>query len=124
MDIAFNYKREDTRKILAANPIDSEPARFLAQRSISDLWSLLVYWDNVGGPTLDAALEYINEFGRVVACGSSSLPRPASFTRTHQRPPTGQISTYNGEEYGVKNTGAFFAKSLKMEGCVVAIHHG
>ena len=31
-----------------------------------------MYWDNVGGPTLDAALDRMNVFGRIVACGGIS----------------------------------------------------
>ncbi|KAK4701029.1 hypothetical protein P7C70_g5209, partial [Phenoliferia sp. Uapishka_3] len=83
IDIAFNYKKTETSAVLKENPID-------------------IYWDNVGGPTLDAALDAMNWFGRIVACG--------------------QISTYNGEEYGVKGTGHFFAKSLMMQGFII-LHH-
>ncbi|KAJ7710447.1 hypothetical protein B0H17DRAFT_1123595 [Mycena rosella] len=45
-DVAFNYKTTDTREILAREgPID-------------------VYWDNVGGDVLDAALEYAAIYAR------------------------------------------------------------
>lgn len=47
-------------------------------------------------------LATIKEFGRIVACGA--------------------ISTYNGETYGLKNSGQFVAKSLKLEGCALPSH--
>jgi NADPH-dependent curcumin reductase CurA len=52
-DGGFNYKKESTRdalKRLAPNGID-------------------IYYENVGGEQLEAALEALNPFGRIVACG-------------------------------------------------------
>ena len=49
-DVVFNYKTESTRAILGANPPD-------------------IYFDNVGGATLEAVLDTINKFGRIIACG-------------------------------------------------------
>lgn len=47
-DVAFNYHTTDTLQALKEHgPID-------------------IYFDNVGGPVLDAALESINNFGRVI----------------------------------------------------------
>jgi NADPH-dependent curcumin reductase CurA len=44
-----------------------------------------VYFDNVGGATLDAALSNMNDFGRIVLCGSiadyEGHERPAGGTR-------------------------------------------
>ncbi len=46
-----------------------------------------VYFDNVGGDILDAALQHMNDFGRIVACGmisryndSELVPGPAHMT--------------------------------------------
>ena len=52
-DAAIDYKTEDV------------PARFreLCPRGIN------VYWDNVGGPVTDAAIDQIAVFGRAVICG-------------------------------------------------------
>ncbi|KAL8280207.1 hypothetical protein RQP46_007321 [Phenoliferia psychrophenolica] len=83
VDVAFNYKTTDTSSVLADHPLS-------------------IYWDNVGGPTLDAALAAMENRGRIIECG--------------------QISTYNGEAYGVKNTGLIVTKSLKMEGLIVLQH--
>jgi NADPH-dependent curcumin reductase CurA len=98
VDVAFNYKKESTREVLAANPFE-------------------MYWDNVGGKrgiarqvakagfdesplagaTLEAVFDTIKEFGRIVACGA--------------------ISEYNTKNpYGVKNTFNVFAKSLLFQG--------
>ncbi|EKM57159.1 uncharacterized protein PHACADRAFT_208297 [Phanerochaete carnosa HHB-10118-sp] len=53
-DIAFNYKEQDTAKVLEDHgPID-------------------IYWDNVAGPTLDAALRNFNNNGLIIACGAIS----------------------------------------------------
>ncbi|TFL04470.1 alcohol dehydrogenase [Pterulicium gracile] len=54
VDVAFNYKTTDLRDVLKKEgPID-------------------LYWDNVGGDTLDAALENASTGARVIICGSIS----------------------------------------------------
>lgn len=80
-DAAFNYRTQDTEEFL------------------TKYGPYQMYWDNVGGPTLDAVLATIEDHGRIVACGS--------------------ISGYNGEVYGLKNVHSFFAKQLKLEGFIV-----
>ncbi|KAG8729164.1 hypothetical protein FRC10_004205, partial [Ceratobasidium sp. 414] len=78
VDVPFNYKKENMKEILAKEgPID-------------------VYWDNVGGSTLEAALEACNVHARVVACGA--------------------ISGYNlaSEPYGVKTTANILFKRLTV----------
>jgi hypothetical protein len=64
-----------------------------------------VYFDNVGGPQLEAALFALRPFGRVVACGA--------------------ISRYNDErpEPGPRNLGLIVTKRLRMQGFIV-IDHG
>ncbi|EKM60518.1 uncharacterized protein PHACADRAFT_110008 [Phanerochaete carnosa HHB-10118-sp] len=53
-DVAFNYKEQDAEAILSEHgPID-------------------IYWDNVAGPTLDAALINFNSEGLIIACGAIS----------------------------------------------------
>jgi len=55
VDVVFNYKIESTAAVLKREgPID-------------------IYWDNVGGETLDAAMENANKFGRIIECGMISL---------------------------------------------------
>jgi len=62
-----------------------------------------IYYDNVGGELLDAALTHMNEFGRIVACGS--------------------ISTYNNkspdDNYGIKNYGLVVRRRLRWQGFLV-----
>ncbi|KAL3255951.1 hypothetical protein ABHI18_007922 [Aspergillus niger] len=83
-DAGFNYKREKPREALAR----------LAPEGIN------IYYDNVGGDHLEAALDALNDFGRVVACG--------------------MISDVSGEPYPVKNIHAVITKRLYMQGFIVA----
>ncbi|GAB4238540.1 MAG: NADP-dependent oxidoreductase [Methyloligellaceae bacterium] len=61
-----------------------------------------VYFDNVGGPVLDAALANMNKYGRIPVCGV--------------------LSAYNdaGEHYGVKNMHLVFDKTLTIQGFLLA----
>jgi NADPH-dependent curcumin reductase CurA len=80
-DVVFNYKTTNTREVLAKEgPID-------------------IYWDNVGGDILDAALENMNSLGRVIICGS--------------------ISGYNGEPVPVKNLMLTIYKQISINGLLV-----
>ncbi|KAI4264115.1 MAG: hypothetical protein L6R42_000777 [Xanthoria sp. 1 TBL-2021] len=87
-DSGFNYKKEkpaDALKRLAPDGID-------------------IYYENVGGEHLDAALEQMTKFGRIVV--------------------SGMVSQYNIESpdqrYGVKNLSFMYMKRLKMRGFIVA----
>ncbi|KAI0045917.1 alcohol dehydrogenase [Auriscalpium vulgare] len=82
-DVSFNYKKESTKEVLdREGPID-------------------VYWDNVGGETLDLALAAANEYARFIECGMASQ--------------------YNeSERYGIKNAIFFVTKSLSMNGFIVS----
>jgi len=85
-DSGFNYKKEspsDALARLAPNGID-------------------IYFDNVGGETLDAALVAMNLWGRIIACGSIS-----------------QTSLPEDKQYGVKNLGFVIGKRLTMRGFIV-----
>ncbi|KAJ7648375.1 alcohol dehydrogenase [Mycena polygramma] len=80
-DVVFNYKTTDTREVLAREgPID-------------------VYWDNVGGPSLDAALEFANTHGRLLSCG--------------------MIEGYNKGYTPIKNMHLVFGKSLTISGLLI-----
>ncbi|KAJ7054657.1 alcohol dehydrogenase [Mycena amicta] len=81
-DIAFNYKTTDVSEVLKKEgPID-------------------IYWDNVGGPTLDAAMENANLFGRFIECG--------------------QITGYNEGSHPIKNPMLIISKCLTFNGFLVA----
>ena len=62
------------------------------------------YFDNVGGPTLDAALEHLREGARVVLCGRIS-------------------QTHAAEPYGVRNLGRLAAAHGRMQGFLVFDFH-
>ena len=63
-----------------------------------------VYFDNVGGPTLEAAISALRKRGRVVACGA--------------------ISQYNATEppAGPRNLAMVIGKRLRIEGFIVSDH--
>ncbi|KIV98257.1 hypothetical protein PV10_01924 [Exophiala mesophila] len=83
----FNYKKEDLKSAIAR----------LAPNGID------IYYDNVGGELLDVAIQNMNDFGRIVACGS--------------------ISTYNNTSpeanYGIKHYSQVVRRRLKWQGFLV-----
>ncbi|KAI4132238.1 MAG: hypothetical protein LQ338_000790 [Usnochroma carphineum] len=87
-DAGFNYKKEKPTQALTR----------LAPKGID------IYYENVGGEQLDAALDAMTNHGRIVACG--------------------MVSQYNAaspeERYGVKNLSNVVFKRLKMQGFIVS----
>ncbi|KIY66931.1 NAD(P)-binding protein [Cylindrobasidium torrendii FP15055 ss-10] len=81
-DVAFNYKTTDTATILAQEgPLD-------------------IYWDNVGGETLDLALKYAARYARFIECG--------------------MISGYNHKEgHQMKNLFEIIARRITISGFIV-----
>lgn len=63
-----------------------------------------LYFDNVGGATLDAALEHLRQGARVVLCGRIS-------------------QTHAAEPYGVRNLGLLAAARGRMQGFLVFNYH-
>lgn len=121
-DVVFNYKTESTRDILEANPPD-------------------IYFDNVGGATLEAVLDTINKFGRIIACGAllsrlvvrpllmalllqvlsgESTPSLAAFLVAD----TGEIvSDYNvkpEDRYPIRNLFQIIGKELTFQGFIIS----
>ena len=108
-DEGFNYKKEkpsDALKRLAPKGID-------------------IYFENVGGEQLDAAIAAMNNYGRI-----SEYSNLDSFVYEQRFEgltiPTvacGMVSQYNisdpDKRYGVKNLGAVVSKRLKMQGFIV-----
>ncbi|GKZ30623.1 hypothetical protein AbraIFM66950_009770 [Aspergillus brasiliensis] len=89
-DECFDYKVEGAREALA---------RLVGGEGGT---GVDVYFENVGGEQLDAVLEVMNNWGRIVACG--------------------MVSQYNlkpEEKYGVKNLYAIVTKRLRMRGFIV-----
>ncbi|KAJ3105423.1 hypothetical protein HK100_003897 [Physocladia obscura] len=90
-DAAFNYNKHPIREKLAElcpNGID-------------------IYFENVGGETLEAVLTLMNVHGRIPVCG--------------------MISQYDGAGYGVKNLFSVISKRITLQGFLVsdfyADHH-
>ena len=82
LDAVINYKTQDLASALeAATPKGID-----------------VYFENVGGAQLDAALPRMNVHGRIPVCG--------------------MISTYNGGGEGVRNLFNMIYKRIRMEGFV------
>jgi NADPH-dependent curcumin reductase CurA len=82
----FNYKTENVGEALAR----------LCQEGID------IYYDNVGGEQLEAAIDKMNKGGRIVVCG--------------------MVSQYNitpQERYGIKNLFQFVGQGLTMRGFLV-----
>lgn len=88
LDRTFDYRKTETRQAL----------RELAPEGLD------VYFDNVGGETLEAAIGAMRLRGRIVACGS--------------------ISRYNATEAlpGPRNLFMVVTKRLRMEGFIVSDH--
>ncbi|EKV09250.1 Oxidoreductase, zinc-binding dehydrogenase family, putative [Penicillium digitatum] len=82
-DGGFNYKTEKPADALAR----------LAPEGID------IYYENVGGEHLDAALDAMNNFGRVVVCGL--------------------ISQYNSDPYPIKKINNVLVKRITMRGFIV-----
>jgi NADPH-dependent curcumin reductase CurA len=86
-DSGFNYKTEKPAEALAR----------LAPNGID------IYYENVGGEQLEAAINAMNNFGRIIACG--------------------MISQYNakpGEQYPIRNLMSVVAKRLTIRGFIVS----
>ena len=61
-----------------------------------------IYFDNVGGDHLEAAIANANDFARFALCG--------------------MIAQYNGEPTGPRNIYAVIEKSLKLQGFIASNH--
>jgi NADPH-dependent curcumin reductase CurA len=82
---AFNYKKEGyltALERLCPNGLD-------------------FYWDNVGGESLEAAIEVMNDYGQIMACGAIS-----------------QYDTPADQRYGVRNLFHIVAKRINMQGFI------
>ncbi len=87
LDACVDYKSSDFRDALRAATHDG----------------IDVYFDNVGGPVLDAVLGRLNAFARIPLCGL--------------------VSQYNATEpYAVKNFGALLVNRAKLQGFIVSEH--
>ncbi|KAJ7672838.1 hypothetical protein B0H17DRAFT_1083540 [Mycena rosella] len=86
-DVAFNYNM-------------SAVSDFLREHGPLDL-----FWDNVGGSTLEAAIEHLTVYGRIIMCGSAS-----------------EYNIGLEDRHGIKNTSYIFKKRLTVQGFLIADH--
>ena len=94
-DAAFNYKNEAAATALPR----------LSPQGID------VYFDNVGGPTLDAALANINPFARIPVCGQISGYNVSSAT-----------SKAPGQDNSISRLAAMVSARATMTGFVIYDH--
>ncbi|KAG9048320.1 hypothetical protein FS837_000254 [Tulasnella sp. UAMH 9824] len=84
VDAAFNYKTEDLKDVLKREgPID-------------------IYWDHIGGKTLEAVIDNMNHLGRVIVCGYID-----------------QYNSKDNTEFGVKNLSLVNSRELSITGFFV-----
>ncbi|KAM5544815.1 hypothetical protein V8D89_001713 [Ganoderma adspersum] len=84
-DVAFNYKTTNTREVLEREG------------------PLNIYWDNVGGETLESALDFSARYARVIVCGNISA--------YNTKEPYGREISLHGfifESQRAKHAAAFF----------------
>jgi len=94
-DAAFNYKKESPKEALPRLC----PQGIGTIQQYVDFLNVDIYWENVGGETLEAVLANANTFARIVACG---------MIGDYGRP----------EPYGVKNLMYIVSKRIRFEGFI------
>jgi len=83
--------------------VDHRAPDFFDQLSAATPKGIDVYFENVGGPILDAVLRRVNPFARIPLCGL--------------------ISQYNATEpYGVKNISSLLVNRITLRGFIVSDH--
>ena len=107
-DAGFNYKIEKTGEALAK----------LAPKGLD------IYYDNVGGEQLEAALDAMKDFGRIGIISESLFQ--LKIDKLNIIVGCGMISQYNTpkeQRYGIKNMMNLFLKRLSMQGFIVSDPH-
>lgn len=94
-----SYLRNDLKIDYAFDYRDGEPLDHLKKGAPT---GLNVYFDNTGGPQLEAALYALANYGRVVLCGG--------------------IAGYNKPVSGPRNLMLAIGKRLRLEGFIVSDH--
>jgi NADPH-dependent curcumin reductase CurA len=94
VDVAINYKDHPNAKSLSKAVVEAAPQ------------GVDLYFDNVGGDHLQAALEAMNPMGRVICCG--------------------MIAQYNDTELapGPNNLAYIVSKKLRLQGFIITDHWG
>jgi NADPH-dependent curcumin reductase CurA len=82
--------------------VDYKGGHLLADLHAAAPGGIDAYFDNVGGPVLDAVMECMNAFGRIAVCGA--------------------ISGYDGNPQPMANPRLILSSRLKIEGFIVSEH--
>ena len=93
------YLREELKVDYAFSYLDGAPLDHLRRGAPEGIH---VYFDNTGGPQLEAALYALRDFGRVALCGG--------------------IANYNTPAPGPRNLTVAIGKRLRLEGFIVSDH--
>jgi len=93
------FLRDDLKVDYAFDYRDGEPLAHLKQGAPDGIH---VYFDNTGGPQLEAALSALAQHGRVALCGA--------------------IAGYNNPVPGPRNMSQAIGKRLRLEGFIVSDH--
>lgn len=100
-DHKVSFLRDELKVGYAFNYRDGDPLEHL-KRGAPD--GINVYFDNTGGPQLEAALSALRPYGRIVMCGG--------------------IAAYNTPLPGPRNLMLVIGKRLRVEGFIVSDHFG
>jgi NADPH-dependent curcumin reductase CurA len=100
-DEKVNFLRNELKVEYAFNYRDGDPLEHL-KRYAPD--GINVYFDNTGGPQLEAALSALRNYGRIAMCGG--------------------IAGYNTPVPGPRNLTLVIGKRLRVEGFIVSDHFG
>ena len=104
-DECWNYKKTSAAEALDKYCPDGKSEDCFGRGYLTNSCSGIdIYYDNVGGEQLDAALERMKKYGRLVECGMIS----------------GYNDNHPSERYGVKNLMNVIIKSLTLRGFIVS----
>ena len=106
VDYAFNYKK-----------LSGDNISFELKKACPN--GIDLYFDNVGGKHLEAAIDNMNSFGRIVLCGATSQYNNYS----------GGASNNNSSSYGSRqssgpsNLSLAISKRLRLQGFIFSDHY-
>ena len=100
-DEKVSFLRDELKVAYAFNYRDGEPLEHLKRGAPEGIH---VYFDNTGGPQLEAALSALRTYGRIAMCGG--------------------IAGYNTPVPGPRNLMIVIGKRLRVEGFIVSDHFG
>ena len=110
IDHAFNYRK------LGENNISSE-LKSICQNGID------LYFDNVGGKHLEAAIDNMNIFGRIALCGTTSQYNNADSSTTSNSNNINNNNPSSMSYSGISNLSLAVSYRLKLQGFIWSDHN-